>query len=61
MKVKHVYESLPLDKDGRAHYSQTENDTWAFLLKRQKELVETRASKEYLKGIELLHFTDSLF
>lgn len=60
MKAKHIYESLPLDIDGRAHYGNTENETWAFLLKRQKELVETRASKEYLKGIELLHFTDKI-
>ncbi len=60
MKVKHVYESLPLDKDGRAHYGNTENETWAFLLKRQKELVQTRASKEFLKGVELLHFTDKI-
>lgn len=60
MKAKHIYESLPLDKDGNAHYGNIENETWAFLLKRQKELVETRASKEYLKGIELLHFTDKI-
>jgi phenylalanine-4-hydroxylase len=60
MKAKHVYESLPLDKEGRAQYSTTENDTWSFLLKRQKELVETRASVEYLKGVELLHFTDKI-
>lgn len=60
MKAKHIYESLPLDIDGRAHYGNTENETWAFLLKRQKELVQTRASKEYLKGVELLHFTDKI-
>ena len=60
MKVKHIYESLPLGKDGRANYSDTENETWEFLLKRQKELVETRASKEYLKGIELLNFTEKI-
>lgn len=60
MKAKHIYESLPLDSDGRAHYGNTENETWAFLLKRQKELVQTRASKEYLKGVELLHFTDKI-
>lgn len=58
MKAKHIYESLPLDENGRAHYSNTENETWAFLLKRQKELVQTRASKEYLKGIEILNFTN---
>lgn len=60
MKKKHVYESLPLDHEGRAHYSQVENDTWKFLLNRQKELVKTRASKEYLKGIELLKFNDHI-
>ena len=60
MKVKHIYEALPLGIDGRANYSDPENETWAFLLKRQKELVETRASKEYLKGIELLNFTTKI-
>jgi phenylalanine-4-hydroxylase len=60
MLKKHVYESLPLDSEGKAHYSKTENDTWSFLLKRQKELVQTRASKEYLKGIELLDFEETI-
>lgn len=60
MKKKHVYHSKTLDKDGTAHYSHTENETWAFLLKRQKELVKTRASKEYLKGVEILNFTDKI-
>lgn len=57
---KHIYESLPLDKDGRAHYSDTENETWEFLLNRQKELVQTRASKEYLRGIEILNFNEKI-
>lgn len=60
MKKKHVYESLPLDKDGRAHYSKEENQTWSFLLNRQKDLVKTRASKEFLKGVELLKFSDHI-
>lgn len=60
MKKKHVYESLPLDSNGRANYSKEENDTWSFLLHRQKNLVKTRASKEYLKGIELLKFTEHI-
>ena len=60
MKLKHIYESIPLDENGRAQYSDTENETWAFLLKRQKELVETRASKDYLNGIELLNFTEKI-
>lgn len=60
MKKKHVYESLPLDENGKAHYSQTENETWSFLLHRQKELVQTRASKAFLKGVELLDFGDEI-
>ena len=60
MKKKHVYKSLPLDENGDAHYSATENETWEFLVKRQKELIKTRASKEYLKGVELLNFTNEI-
>jgi phenylalanine-4-hydroxylase len=55
---KHTYHSKTLDKDGTAHYSHTENETWAFLLKRQKDLIKTRASIEYLKGVEILNFKD---
>ncbi len=60
MKPKHCYVSLPLDAEGRAKYSTTENETWTFLLQRQKELIKTRASKEFLKGVELLNFTDHI-
>ncbi len=60
MKKKHVYESLPLDANGKAHYSKTENETWSFLLHRQKELVQTRASKAFLKGVDLLDFGDEI-
>ncbi|MBC7427861.1 MAG: phenylalanine 4-monooxygenase [Bacteriovorax sp.] len=60
MKKKHVYLSKTLDKDGTAHYSTIENETWASLLKRQKELVKNRASKEYLKGVEILNFTNKI-
>jgi phenylalanine-4-hydroxylase len=60
VKPKHVYKSIPLDENGIAHYSQTENETWELLLRRQNELVQTRASKEYLKGIEILKFTNKI-
>ena len=60
MKKKHTYESLPLDEFGVAHYSPREDETWAFLVKRQKELVQTRACKEYLKGVEYLNFGDQI-
>ncbi|MBY0415369.1 MAG: phenylalanine 4-monooxygenase [Bdellovibrionales bacterium] len=57
---KHVYKSIPLDKNGCAHYSTEEQETWLFLLNRQNELVKNRASIEYLKGIELLKFGNQI-
>lgn len=60
MKKKHVYESILLDSQGRANYQKSEQETWAFLLKRQKELVASRASIEYLKGLEILNFKESI-
>ncbi len=43
-----------------AKYSDEENKTWSFLLHRQKELIQTRASKEFIKGVELLNFNDKI-
>ena len=60
MKKKHLYESLPLDELGIAHYSPKEDETWAFLVKRQKDLVKARACKEYLRGLEYLNFGDQI-
>lgn len=60
MKKKHVYHSKPLDSHGRAHYSAEENETWSFLLHRQKELIKTRASREFIHGVELLEFSDEI-
>lgn len=57
---KHVYQSIPLDEFGIAHYSKEENETWTFLLKRQKELMVNRASKEFIKGVEFLQFNDEI-
>ncbi len=44
------------DADGFIHYSDTENQTWAFLIKRQLALLPGRASTAYLHGLELLDF-----
>lgn len=44
------------DADGVIHYSDTEHQTWAFLIKRQLALLPGRASKAYLHGLELLDF-----
>lgn len=58
MKAKHVYHSKPLNPNGIAEYSDEENQTWSFLLNRQKELIKTHASKEFIKGVELLNFAN---
>lgn len=60
MKVRHVYYSKPLDSRGHAHYTPEENETWAFLLNRQKELIKIYASKEFIRGIELLNFSKEI-
>jgi phenylalanine-4-hydroxylase len=57
---KHVYYSKPLDANGIAHYTDEEKNTWSFLLRRQNELIKTRASKDFIRGVELLSFTDEL-
>ena len=60
MKIKHVYHSKSLDADGRAHYTEEENSTWTFLLHRQKELIKSRASSEFILGVEILKFEDHI-
>lgn len=60
LKKKHVYHSKPLDSEGRAHYTAEENKTWAFLLHRQNDLIKMRASREFIKGVELLKFGDEI-
>lgn len=57
---KHIYYSKPLDDKGHARYTDEENETWSFLLRRQLELIKTRSSKEYIKGVELLQFNDKI-
>ena len=57
---KHTYYSKPLNEFGKAIYTDEENQTWAFLRKRQMELIKSRASKEYIKGVELLNLGDKI-
>jgi phenylalanine-4-hydroxylase len=52
----HKYESNPVDENGFVNWSETENDTWAKLVARQSEVVKGRASKEFMKGLEILDF-----
>lgn len=60
MEAKHVYQSKPLDSSGRAHYTDEEKNTWSFLFHRQNELIKPRASKEFIRGVELLNFTNEV-
>jgi phenylalanine-4-hydroxylase len=57
---KHIYQSKPLNAEGNATYSHEENKTWDFLLQRQKELIQTRASKEFIRGVDFLNFTHEI-
>lgn len=49
-----------MDSSGRAQYSEIETQTWSILLHRQNELIKPRASKEFIRGVELLGFTDEV-
>lgn len=57
---KHTYYSKPLNEFGKAIYTEEENKTWAFLRHRQMDLIKERASKEYIKGVELLNLGDQV-
>lgn len=52
----HTYISKPVDDAGYVAWGATENQTWSELIKRQKDIVIGRATKEYLKGLEILDF-----
>ena len=54
----HTYISNPVDDQGFVEWSETENQTWSKLIDRQKDIVIGRASKEYLKGLEILDFSE---
>lgn len=48
------YHARSADAEGWVEYSETENQTWATLFQRQSQLIQNRASKEYLHGLEVL-------
>jgi len=56
MKNKSKYVSHPLNSEGNVEYSDTENETWDFLVSRQNRLIQSRACKEFISGVELLQF-----
>ncbi|MBU2896181.1 phenylalanine 4-monooxygenase [Vibrio hepatarius] len=48
------YVSKPINKQGFVDWSSEEDQIWHDLVSRQLELVNERACKEYLRGLELL-------
>ncbi len=60
MKKESKYESHKPNKDGIVTYSDTENETWDFLVSRQDRLIQSRACKEFIRGVELLNFTNKV-
>ena len=51
------YVAKPVDKEGNASYTEEEHGTWRELITRQSHLIEERACKEYLHGLELLNLS----
>ena len=49
------YHSKPVSEGGIVNWSSEENSVWHDLVERQLVLVEQRACKEYLAGLELLN------
>lgn len=60
MKPKQTtYVAHPVDENGYATYTAEENSVWHDLISRQLPIVQTRACKEYLHGLELLNLPHS--
>ncbi len=51
-----TYVSNPVDKDGFVNWNQIENDTWAKLYDRQKEIIQGRACDQFMEGLKILNF-----
>lgn len=54
MSTKYV-SKIPNNK-GLIDWTSTENKTWSTLMSRQTQIVKTRASKEFLQGLERIQF-----
>ena len=55
---QHVYVSRVPDAQGLIHYPPEDHQTWGTLYLRQRRLVENRACEEYVRGLDLLGFSD---
>lgn len=55
--MKTTYVSKQPNSQGLIDWTSAENRTWNTLITRQSEIVKSRASKEFLKGLEEIGFT----
>lgn len=51
----HTYVSNPVDDKGYVNWSEQENETWAELVDRQKDIVIGRACDEFMQGLDILN------
>lgn len=54
----HVYQSKEVDENGYVNWTDQENDTWSKLFNRQREIIKGRADERFIKGLEILGFTE---
>jgi phenylalanine-4-hydroxylase len=52
----HTYISKPVDEFQRVQWSEVENQTWAHLVSRQRNIIQNRACDEFIKGLDILNF-----
>ncbi len=52
-----VYTSKYPNASGQIEWTQDENMTWSQLIDRQTQIVQTRASKEFLEGLDRIQFS----
>ncbi|HEX2548303.1 MAG TPA: phenylalanine 4-monooxygenase [Gammaproteobacteria bacterium] len=57
-KKQSTYTAKPVDEKGFVHYTDEENQIWSRLIKRQIPIVKKHACEEYVRGIELLNFSE---
>lgn len=55
-KKTSTYVAHPVDAEGNAPYTPEENQIWHELITRQMPIIKNRACREYMQGLELLHF-----
>jgi phenylalanine-4-hydroxylase len=54
-----TYISNPVDEKGYVDWSEVENQTWATLFDRQKDIIQGKAADQFMAGLEILNFSKS--